>query len=83
MFYVYVLRSLSNPGRTYIGYTSDLKRRFEAHNAGQNKSTRGVEWELLYYEAYQSSEQARDRERKLKHDGRVKMFLMKRLTQFE
>ena len=32
-----------------------------------------------YYEAYLTEEAARDRERILKHDGRVKRFLMDRI----
>jgi putative endonuclease len=36
---VYVLRSLSNPDRHYVGSTSDLVLRLAAHNAGQTKHT--------------------------------------------
>jgi predicted GIY-YIG superfamily endonuclease len=36
---VYILRSVSNPSRYYIGITSDIDRRLEWHNNGQNVST--------------------------------------------
>jgi putative endonuclease len=36
---VYILRSIRNPSRYYTGITSDLKRRLEWHNSGQNYST--------------------------------------------
>lgn len=64
MFYVYVLKSGSH---SYIGYTEDLKRRLKEHNAGQNKSTKAyVPWELIFYEAYISQEDALRREGYLK-----------------
>ena len=41
MHYMYVLQSKDDNERFYIGCTSDLKRRFNEHNAGQVKSTSG------------------------------------------
>ena len=35
---VYILRSVNEPARRYVGVTSDLTSRLEAHNAGQNAS---------------------------------------------
>jgi len=37
-FYTYILLS-SIDGNHYIGYTNNLKRRLEEHNAGKNFST--------------------------------------------
>jgi putative endonuclease len=37
--FVYIIRSLNNPQRRYIGVTSDVEARVRGHNAGQNKST--------------------------------------------
>jgi predicted GIY-YIG superfamily endonuclease len=36
---VYIIRSLNDPKKRYIGVTSDLDARVTAHNAGQNRST--------------------------------------------
>jgi putative endonuclease len=36
---VYITRSVSEPGRRYIGATSVITARLHAHNAGQNRST--------------------------------------------
>ena len=84
MYYVYVLQNVRNENDFYTGYSSDLKRRFRQHNEGRNTSTRGKEWRIVYYEAYVSERVARNRERVLKHDGRVKRFLMDRIkSQFE
>ena len=64
MHYVYVLKNPAND-RIYIGFTSDLKRRFKEH---QNMpSHRG--WKLVYYEAYLDESDARQRESKLKNYG--------------
>ncbi len=68
MFYVYVLRSLKD-SNLYIGFTSDLKRRFTEHNKGESKSTKSRRpFELLYYEAHKSKEDAMRREKYFKTD---------------
>lgn len=66
MFYVYVLKS-NKDDSIYIGFTNDLKRRFEEHNSGKNKSTKfKTPFELVYYEAYKSESDAKYRERNIK-----------------
>jgi predicted GIY-YIG superfamily endonuclease len=39
MRYVYLLRSVSHPGQTYIGITDNLKRRLQDHNSGDSPHT--------------------------------------------
>ena len=66
--YVYLMRSLKD-GKFYLGWTTDLKRRLDAHNRGLNQSTKSRRpFELIYYETYTTSEDAKIRERKLKHN---------------
>ena len=79
MFYVYLLRSLSHPDQTYVGFSSDLKQRFKAHNAGQSVHTAKYKpWELNGYLAFASETRARAFERYLKfHSGMA--FANKRL----
>ena len=81
MFYVYVLQSISDENKFYLGSTKDLKQRIKSHNQGENKATKGSQWELVYYEAYIVLTAARQREHKLKHDGRSKRFLMQRIKE--
>jgi putative endonuclease len=78
MHYTYVLKSKKD-GKLYTGYTKDLQARFEAHQKGRVKSTSARRpFELLYYEACRSQEDATRREKYLKtYYG--KMFLKKRL----
>ena len=79
MFYIYVLKSFVDK-KLYIGYTNDLKRRFNEHNEGQNKSTKlRAPFELVYYEAYKSKKDAAVRERKLKQFKNSYSELRKRI----
>jgi len=58
MYYVYVLQSIKD-GKLYIGKTSDIKRRFEKHNTGQVKATRGRKpFRLVFYEVFNSKTDA-------------------------
>ena len=80
MFYVYLIKSKKITGWKYIGSTNDLKRRFEEHNNGKVFSTKKYcPVTLVYYEAYASEEDAREREKQLKHFGNAYKFLIKRI----
>lgn len=79
MFYVYVLKSRKDEN-LYIGYTTDLKRRLTEHNKGMNFSTKPrLPFDLLYYEAYVSQADAKQREHNLKSSAGAKTALKRRL----
>jgi len=79
MFYVYVLKS-SKDNSLYIGYTNDLKRRFEEHNNGESKSTKHkIPFKLIYYEAYESQSDAKFREKNLKRFSQAHKALKQRI----
>lgn len=64
--YVYVLLSQKD-NEFYIGYTNDLKRRIEEHNAKKNFSTKGrLPLILIYAETCLNEEDSRRREKYLK-----------------
>ena len=65
MYYVYVLKSQKyKTTKIYIGSTSDLVRRVKQHNNMENISTRyGIPWKLIYYEAFESKQDALNREK--------------------
>lgn len=66
-YYVYVLESLKQKDRLYIGSTHDLKKRIEKHNRAVNFSTKPyAPWRLIFYEAYLSKQDALRREKYLK-----------------
>ena len=79
MYFVYLLRSKSNPDQTYIGFTEDLKTRLKAHNHGQSSYTAKYKpWELISYLAFKDKSTAIAFEKYLKsHSG--KAFANKRL----
>lgn len=66
MFYTYVLKSKKDH-KLYIGYTNDLKKRFEKHCNGLVESTKlRRPLELIYYEACLDKEKAVKREKYFK-----------------
>lgn len=67
MHYVYLLRSESDPGRTYIGETQDLKARLRKHNEGGSPHTsKHRPWKLEVYVAFPKEGKAKEFERYLK-----------------
>ena len=66
MYYFYLLKSKKDE-RFYLGWTNDLKRRIIEHNQGFVVSTKPRRpFEIVYYEAYKSEEDAKNREKSLK-----------------
>ena len=79
MFYVYILKSKKD-NKLYIGFTNDLRKRFLEHNTGKSFATKYRKpFELIYYEAYKSEADAKDREEKLKMYGQAYRRLKERL----
>jgi len=61
MYYTYVLHSAKDEN-LYIGFTKDLKQRFELHNNGSVESTKNRRpLKLIYYEACTEREDATNR----------------------
>ena len=80
-YYIYVLRSRKDKN-FYVGYTEDLKSRFEQHYKGQVSSTKERRpLELIYSEACLDKKDAMHREKYLKtYLG--KLFLRNRLKSY-
>jgi len=81
MYYTYVIQS-EKDDNLYVGFTKNLKLRFEKHSKGQVESTRDRRpLNLIYYEACLSQGDATKREKYLKsYHGR--MFLKNRLKSY-
>ena len=66
MFYFYVLQSLKDKN-LYFGYTENIEKRTKEHNSGKVYSThKRRPLELVYFEAYKSEKDARNREKQIK-----------------
>ena len=67
MNYKYIVRC--KDGSLYTGWTNDIEKRIKAHNEGKGakytKSRRPVK--LVYYEEFQTKEEAMKREYAIKH----------------
>ena len=67
MYYVYLLRSLKDLSKTYIGYTTNLDERLETHNSGGSIYTQQDKpWKLIMYLAFDSEQKAKDFEKYIK-----------------
>lgn len=66
MHYVYILFS-QKLNKKHIGGTSNLKTRIQEHNSGKSKfSSKGIPWNLIYYEAFLNKKDALKEEAFLK-----------------
>jgi putative endonuclease len=81
MYYTYVLQG-DVDYQFYVGYSKNLKLRFERHNNGYIHSTKERRrLKLIYYEACLTQQDALQREKYLK-TWHGKQFLHKRLKSY-
>lgn len=81
MVYVYILKSKKD-NNLYVGSTNNLERRINEHNTGLIFSTKSrIPFELVYYEAYKSENDARKREKNLKLRSHSFAQLKKRIKE--
>jgi putative endonuclease len=81
MYYIYILHS-EKDNKRYIGYTKNLKLRFELQQKGKVESTKNRRpLKLIYYEACLNQQDATHREKYLKtYHGT--MFIKQRLKSY-
>ncbi len=82
MWKIYVIQH-STTKQIYIGKTNNLNRRLAEHN--QNRQSAAIHkngsWTIVYAEVYRTKQDADHREMRLKHHGRAKQELLKRISQ--
>ena len=79
MYQVYILKSKKD-NSLYIGYTNNVERRLKEHNNSKVGYTKERQpWSLIYYESFNSLEDARQREKGLKHFGKAFGQLKRRI----
>ena len=71
-----MLKSISHQtNKTYVGYSTNYKKRLAKHNDGKGaKSTKGYKWVLIYKKVFLSKSLA------LKYEYELKTNRKKRLT---
>jgi putative endonuclease len=78
-FYVYLLKS-EKDHQYYIGQTTNIERRLEEHNKGQEKSTRHrTPFCLVGFETFETREEARWREYSLKRSAQQRRKFIEKL----
>ena len=77
MYYVYQLSSVEHPDQKYTGFTSDVSKRLDVHNAGQVPHTSKYKpWKLMNYFAFADEKKAEAFETYLK-SGSGRTFIKK------
>lgn len=67
MWFVYIIYS-KKIDKFYTGYTQNLAERIVLHNDGWGKfSSRGIPWELVYFEKFENKSDAIKRENEIKN----------------
>ena len=77
--FVYIIGSFKE-GKltTYVGWTNDIDERLNKHNSNKGaKSTKGRQWELIYYEECDSKSEALKREYEIKKDRKFRNYIKK------
>ncbi len=79
MHFVYILTSIQDPTKIYIGRTSDLNKRLSEHNRGESQYTKTfAPWKIETYLAFSNEKSAEAFEKYLK-SGSGFAFLKKHL----
>ena len=77
--YLIVSKLKKNKKFSYVGYTSNLKKRINLHNLGKGaKFTRGKKWRLVYYKKYDSKSLAMKNEYVLKKNYKLRNEIIKK-----
>ena len=80
MFYVYIIKSI-NFNWYYVGSTEDIEKRIHRHNSGDVASTKSRRpYILVYSEKYDTIQEARAREKKMKQNRSIKQDIIKNLA---
>jgi len=79
-YFVYIIASrVKNKTISYVGYTSNLYKRLNDHNAGKGaKFTRGKKWKIIFKKQYKTKVRAMQEEYKLKKNHLLRSKIKKK-----
>ena len=79
MFYVYLLKSIKYPNKTYVGFTINIKERLQKHNEGGSVYTADFRpWKLISFIGFDDEHKAIEFEKYIKK-GSGHAFAKRRL----
>ena len=83
--FVYMLLSVNKKSFiTYIGYSTDPKKRLKDHNDGKGaKFTKGRKWDLIYFKEYKNKNTALKEEYRLKKNYNLRKEIKNNYTKNE
>ncbi len=73
-YFVYILiTSSKNSYISYVGYTSNIEKRINAHNSSKGaKFTKGRKWKLVFKKKFKTKSEAMKAEAKIKKDKKFR-----------
>ena len=73
-YFVYMITTkIKDRMISYVGYTSNLKKRLTLHNSSKGaKFTKGKYWKLIYYKNFEGKSEAMKEEFKLKKNFKLR-----------
>ena len=75
MYLVYILHSLKESDRYYVGYTTNIDKRLAEHNSGKSAHTKlWLPWEIVTCVAFKSKDKAQQFEKYLKSGSGYAFF---------
>lgn len=77
MFYIYLFKSVNNPNKTYVGFTTDIKDRLKRHNEGGYTADYRP-WKLVAFVGFDEEAKALEFEKYIK-SGSGYAFAKRRL----
>ena len=79
-YFVYIIATrVKNKTISYVGYTSNLYKRLNDHNAGKGaKFTRGKKWKIIFKKKYKTKVRAMQEEYKLKKNHLLRSKIKKK-----
>ena len=78
-YYVYLIKSTNSfkRSKTYVGYTNNLKQRFNLHNTNKRaKSTMGYNWKIIFTKKFLSKSKAMSYGYNLKHNRKLRKLIV-------
>jgi len=82
-YFVYILiTSSKNRYVTYVGYTSNIEKRINAHNSSKGaKFTKGRKWKLVFKKKFKTKSEAMKAEIKIKKNKNLRNKIKKKFIQ--